>query len=229
MGNLFSMFGRLSKRERILVSTMFLLLFGSLFVFLNLWFASSLEEMEEKITDGKKTLIEIYGKSGGFLEGKRHATDLRELASRNKALNLKLAVNELAKKTSFEAFDRKGESEGMKKLSDVMQFDKTQEAFVSKKKKQKRGRKAKGKNKKDAEAGYYRKDQPITFSAIVPFQAIYDLLERIEESNQLLFVTDMRMSRDFKDGRQARKNASVTVSTYFYKGASKGREKGGKP
>ena len=96
-----------------------------------------------------------------------------------------------------------------------MQFDQTQETFLSKKKK----RKAKNKkSKKDAATGYYRRDQPITMSDGVPFRSIYELMEQIEASNDLLYVTEIEMNRDFKDGRNARKNAKLVVSTYYSKG-----------
>ena len=50
------------------------------------------------------------------------------------------------------------------------------------------------------------------------FAAIYDLLEQIEKTEQLLFVTDIEMTREFANGYVARKNATFTVSTFYFMG-----------
>lgn len=206
-------FDRLSRREKVLVSTLFGLVAGGLVVVLHLWVGSSVNELEEQISEHREDLQTIYATAGGFLESKAKVDKMRELAERNQDMNLKLVVNEIAKRISFTSRNRRGEPEGQKKLADALQFDQSQETYVSKKKK----KKAK-KTKKESEAGYYRRDQPLTLSEDVPFQAVYELLEKIEESEDLLYVTEIEMSRDFSDGRIARKNASITVSTFYYKG-----------
>jgi hypothetical protein len=102
-----------------------------------------------------------------------------------------------------------------------MQFDQTQETYLEKKKK-KRRKKGANKDKKDDDYGYYRRDQPITLSDPVAFEAIYDLLEKIEKTSQLLYVTDIEMTREFANGYIARKNATFTVSTFYYKSKEDG-------
>ncbi|MGM0576682.1 MAG: hypothetical protein ACQEXJ_13215 [Myxococcota bacterium] len=216
MANLWTSFDRLSRREKILVGAMLALLLGTVFFLVNLWFGSSVSDLRAKVSEDRAALEEIYAKSDDWLSTKRRAERMRQMASRNQDLNLKLAVNELAKTISFQARDRRGEPAGIKKLSDVMQFDQTQESFLSKR--QRRGRD----KDEESDKGYYRRDQPIALSDSVPFEAIYELMERVEESDQMLFVTDMEMTRDFQDGRIARKNASMVVSTYYYKGAEAG-------
>lgn len=210
--------GRMSRRERILVGILVALLFSAVIFVFHFIVGTEVSSLEERIDGDRDTLTEIYAKSHDFLKATAATEAMREVAARNKELNLKLAVNELAKRISFQSRNRKGEIEGTKKLADVMQFDQTQETFLSKKKKK---RKAKGKKKKDADTGYYRRDQPITLSDGVPFKAIYELMEKIEETEDLLFVTEMDLTRDFQDGRIARKNAQIVVSTYYYKGADK--------
>ena len=79
-----------------------------------------------------------------------------------------------------------------------------------------------GKDKKEVDDGYYRRDQPITLSDPVTFEAIYELLEKIEKTSQLLYVTDIEMTREFANGYVARKNATFTVSTFYYKGKEDG-------
>ena len=211
--------GRMSRRERLLVGLLIALLFGSVIFVFNFIVGTEVSSLEKQIGDDRETLTKIYAKSDAFLKATAATEAMREVAGKNTDLNLKLAVNELAKRISFQSRNRKGEIEGTKKLADVMQFDQTQETYLSKKKKKKR--KAKGKKKKDDDSGYYRRDQPITLSDGVPFKAIYELLEKIEETDDLLFVTEMDLTRDFQDGRIARKNAQIIVSTYYYKGADK--------
>lgn len=214
--NLAASIGRMSRRERFLVGMLAFLTVSAVLSVSYFIVATEVSSLEESISEDRESLTEIYAKSHAFLSATAATEAMREVAARNQELNLKLAINEVAKRISFQARDRKGEITGTKKLSDVMQFDQTQETFLSKKKKK---RKAKGKKKKDADTGYYRRDQPITLSDGVPFKAIYELMEKLEETKDLLFVTDIEFTRDFQDGRNARKNAQIIVSTYYYKGA----------
>lgn len=209
-------FARLSKREKLLVGSLVGLVIGGVVLVTNLLIGSSVSELETAIDEDRETLGEIYVAAGEYLEATGKTRAMRRMAARNVDLNLKLAVNEIAKRIVFQARNRKGDLEGHKKLADVMQFDQTQETFLTKKKKKRKKKGAKARD--DADHGYYRRDQPITVADGVPFQALYDLMEKIEESDQLLYVTDIEMTRDFQDGRNARKNAGLTVSTYYYKG-----------
>ncbi len=215
-------FGRMSRRERFLVGLLDVMALGVVVFLFHFIVGTQVTSLEERIEEDRKSLSQIYAKSHDFLAATAATKAMREVASRNQELNLKLAVNEVAKRISFQARNRKGEVEGTKKLADVMQFDQTQETYLSKKKK-----KRKGKKKKDVDTGYYRRDQPITISDGVPFKAIYELMEKIEETEELLFVTEVEFTRDFQDGRNARKNAQIVVSTYYYKGAAEKSDKAG--
>ncbi|MDP6943437.1 MAG: hypothetical protein QF464_04750, partial [Myxococcota bacterium] len=170
--------GRMSRRERFLVALLVFLLVGAVIFVFHFVVSMEVSSLEEKIEEDRKTLTQIYAKSQGFLAATSAREAMREVAARNQDLNLKLAVNEIAKRISFQARNRKGEIEGTKKLADVMQYDQKQEQYLSKKKKKKR----KSKKKKDDDSGYYRVDQPITLSDGVPFKAIYELMEKIEET-----------------------------------------------
>jgi hypothetical protein len=222
MERLFSAFGRMSRRERILVSSMFGVIFIAITGLGQLWLSSEISSMEAKVEEDRGALQAIYAGSAKFLAQKRATDEMRNKAAKNVDLNLKLAVNEIAKKIEFTARDRRGEITGQKKLNDVMQFDQTQEVYLEKKKKKKRRKKGAGKDKKDEDEGYYRRDQPITLSDPVTFEAIYELLEKIEKTSQLLYVTDIEMTREFANGYVARKNATFTVSTFYYKGKEDG-------
>ncbi len=217
MERIFSAFGRMSRRERILVSSMIGVLFLAVTGLGQLWLSSEISSMEAKVDDDRGALQAIYAGSAKFLAQKKATDAMRSKAAKNVELNLKLAVNEIAKKIEFTARDRRGEITGQKKLSDVMQFDQTQEVYLEKKKK-KRRKKGAAKEKKEEDDGYYRRDQPITLSDPVTFEAIYELLEKIEKTSQMLYVTDIEMTREFANGYVARKNATFTVSTFYYKG-----------
>jgi hypothetical protein len=209
-------FGRMSRREQILVLSMVGTLFLAVVGLGQLWLSSEIGDLEARVEEDQGALRTIYASSAKFLAEKRTADRMRDLAAKNVELNLKLAVNEIAKKIEFTARDRRGEITGKKKLADVMQFDQTQEVYLEKKKK-KRRKKGAAKEKDDDE-GYYRRDQPITLSDPVSFKAIYELLEGIEKTEQMLYVTDIEMTREFANGYVARKNATFTVSTFYYKG-----------
>ncbi len=221
MERIFSAFGRMSRREKILVSSMLGVLVIAVTGLGQLWLSSEISSMEKKVEQDRGALKAIYAGSAKFLAQKRATDQMRNKAAKNVDLNLKLAVNEIAKKIEFTARDRRGEITGQKKLSDVMQFDQTQEVYLEKKKK-KRRKKGAGKDKKESDDGYYRRDQPITLSDPVTFEAIYALLEKIEKTSQLLYVTDIEMTREFANGYVARKNATFTVSTFYYKGKEDG-------
>ncbi len=212
MSRLTSAFDRLSKREKVLVGTMLGLVFGGTILVLQLWLGSGVAELEERVAEDRATLQQLYAKSEDYLKVMGHSERLKKLAEKNQDLNLKLAINELGKSISFEARSRTGAIEGTKRMSDVVQFEQTQETYLSKKPR------AKNAKKTDVQAGYYRRDQQITIADTVPFGAIYQFLEKIESSDQLLFVSDVDMQREFHDGQIARKNAQITVSTLYYKG-----------
>jgi hypothetical protein len=221
MERIFGAFGRMSRRERILVSSMFAVIFIAIVGLGQLWISGEISTMEARVEEDRGALQAIYAGSAKFLAQKKATDEMRDKAAKNLDLNLKLAVNEIAKKIEFTARDRRGEITGQKKLSDVMQFDQTQETYLEKKKK-KRRKKGASKDKKDDDYGYYRRDQPITLSDPVAFEAIYDLLEKIEKTSQLLYVTDIEMTREFANGYIARKNATFTVSTFYYKSKEDG-------
>lgn len=213
--------GRMSQREKVLVGSLIAIVVASAFGLFNLFVGSQVSELEERIEEDRKALKSIYAKADAFIAKKSATESLQRMAADSEELNLKLAVNKIARKISYQARNRSGEPAGSKRLADVMQFDQTQETFLSKKKK----RKAKGKkNKKEAAVGYYRRDQPVTMSDGVPFRSIYDLMDQIESSNDLLYVTEIEVNRDFKDGRNARKNAKLVVSTYYYKGLERDKD-----
>lgn len=204
-------FERLSWREKVLVSTMIALVVGLVVVGGTLWAGSSVRAMETEVREDREALLSIYDTADGFVQARERSERMKKRAAQNENLNLKLAINEIAKQIEFQARDRRGRPAGRKKLADVLQFEQTQESYLS----DDQGGRAQG---DDTGKGYYRRDQPVALSDKVPFEAIYELMRELEQSEQLLFITDVEMTRDFRDGRIARKNASIKVSTFYYKG-----------
>ena len=139
MGRIQSALDRLSTREKVLVSVMFGLFILSTVVLGYLWLGTAVSDMETRLTDDSDTLREIYAQAGPYLEEVNRTESRQEAARKNVDLNLKLAVNDIAKGVTFNSRGRDGNIEGSKKLSDVMQFDQSQETFLSRKKKKGRG------------------------------------------------------------------------------------------
>ena len=213
MGRLSGAIDRLSGREKALVGTM-VGLAVVLVVFLGyLFLGGGVSDLEDRIAEDRDSLAKIHAFSHKYMAAVKEKEATRNIAVTNADINLRLAINDIAKGISFQARGRDGNVEGTKKLSDVVQFDQINEQKLSKRKK--RGKRS----KENQDVGYYRRDQPMTLSENVSFDAIYQLMERIEESDNLLYVTKLEFSRDFQDGRIARKNASMVISTYFYQGA----------
>ncbi len=213
MGRLGGAFDRLSAREKALVGTMFGLMAALIILLGYLFLGAGVGDLEDRIAEDRDALGKIHAFSHSYLAAVREKEAARNIALGNADINLRLAINDIAKGISFQARGRDGNVEGTKKLSDVVQFDQINEQKLSKKRK-KRGKRS----KEDMEVGYFRRDQPMTLSENVSFEAIYQLMERIEESDKLLYVTKLELNRDFQDGRIARKNASMVISTYFYQG-----------
>ena len=76
------------------------LLFGAIIFVFSLIVGTEVSSLEERISEDRKTLTQIYGQSDEFLKATAATEAMREMAARNKDLNLKLAVK-LAKRIAF--------------------------------------------------------------------------------------------------------------------------------
>jgi hypothetical protein len=206
-------FERLSKREKILVASMFGTLFLMVVAGLYLWLGATVGALQDEVTEGRESMARLYRLADQFQESKRESGRVQHLAEKNQDTNLKLAINDVAKGIGFEAVDVRGVKNGTtKKLADVIQYEQTHEDYLSDKKKRRRTK------KKEEQIGFWRRDQKIRFSDAVPFDKIYRFLEHLERSDKMLFVTELDLRKQFQDGRYARKNAAITVSTFEYRG-----------
>ena len=108
MERIFGAFGRMSRRERILVSSMFAVMFIAIVGLGQLWISGEISTMEARVEEDRGALQVIYAGSAKFLAQKKATDEMRDKAAKNLDLNLKLAVNEIAKKIEFTARDRRG-------------------------------------------------------------------------------------------------------------------------
>lgn len=205
-------FDRMSRREKTMVLGLLGFLVLVVFSGAYFWLSTSISSLEVQVSEELADLGDIYRLAETFAEKKAVADRQKNMAAKNRDTNIKLAINEIAKSVMFEDQrpKRDDDSPAKKKLADVIQYEQTQETFLSKRKRRRR----KG---KDPELGYFRRDQKVKLSEVVPFRAVYDFLDRVERSDKMLFVSELDLRRQYNNGLLARKNAAVTIATFFYK------------
>ncbi len=205
-------FDRMSRREKTMVLGLLGFVVLTVFGGAYLWLSTSISSLETQVEDELTDLGDIYRLAETYAEKKAVADRQQNMAAKNRDTNIKLAINEIAKSVMFEDQRPKRDEENppKKKLADVIQYEQTQETFLSKRKRRRR----KG---KDPELGYFRRDQKVKLSEVVPFRAVYDFLDRVERSDKMLFVTEVDLRRQYNNGLLARKNAAITIATFFYK------------
>lgn len=207
MGRMNQAFSRLSQREKILVSVMGgALVLGVVFI-VNMLLQGRIDTLQANIATENDALGQIYAATPGYLEATRRFDATRRQALSNAELNLATAVASIADKITFEAIDPRSGPIGRKDLEAFMDFKPPKEKAV--------GPKKKTTGKKQSTAGYYQKDQEITLKENVPLATVYELLEKIEESEDLLFVTDVRLERSRLDPERAGPG-KIIVSTFYW-------------
>ncbi len=207
MGRINQAFSRLSQREKILVSVMGgALVLGVVFI-VNMLLQGRIDTLQANIAAENDALQQIYASTPSYLEATRRFDATRQQALNNAELNLATAVASIADKITFEAVDPRTGPIGRKDLEQFMDFKPPKEKSV--------GPKKKATGKKQSTAGYYQKDQEITLKENVPLVTVYELLEKIEESEDLLFVTDVRLERSRLDPERAGPG-KIVVSTFYW-------------
>jgi len=206
-------FSRLSQREKLLVSLMAGALVVGVVSIVYLVFQGKIGTLEENIAAETDALRTIYVATPEFVAAKQKFDATRTQALNNAQLNVATAVAEIADKITFEAIDPRRGAVGKKDLEAFMDFKPPKEKAV--------GAKKKATGKKQSTEGYYQKEQEITFKENIPLATMYDLLEKIEESSDLLFVTDLRLERSRLDPERAGPGR-VVVSTFYWQAEKKG-------
>jgi hypothetical protein len=223
-------FDRLSRREKVMVLTLGLVLGLCVIVVVHLTVRASVNEKEAELETDRELLEKIYAQSGDYLESLEKTERIKASASKSADINVKLKLNEIARSISFESIDQRGNPQGSKTLERVLQWEGQTERFLSKKKK-KKGDKKKKKKEEESDVGYYEREIKLTLNEDVPFKAIYEFLEKVESSDDLFFVTGLELNRKVDDGRFAnRRGVQITISSYYYKGTkeeekAKGQER----
>ena len=231
MGRFGTAFARLSKRERMLVLGMFGSLFVAGVVILHLVMQSKITKLEEDVSAEQAALREIYRASDDYLAGKSRFDATRKRAAAASDVNLPTAIAGLSDEVTFEAVDPRNNPLGLKKLKEYLEFKPLREKAVGPHKKKAAPRKDTGdkkdasektaKEKKDAAdkkestEGYYQRDQEISLKEGVPFKSVYEFLEKLERSQDLLFVTELKLDRSRNDPERAALG-KIVVSTYYY-------------
>lgn len=212
MSRMSQAFSRLSGREKVLVSAMGGVVVVGVVVALNLVFQGQIDELETNVAAETDALRQIYASTPDYLAATRKFETTRKQALSNAELNVATAIAEIADKITFEAVDPRTGPIGKKDLESFMDFKPPKEKAV--------GPKKKTSGKKQSTAGYYQKDQEITLKENIPLATVYELLEKIEESQDLLFVTDLRLERSRLDPERAGQG-KIVVSTFFWQGDKK--------
>lgn len=210
MSRISQAFSRLSQREKILVSVMGVGLVLGVVTILNFVFQGKIDELEASIATETDSLRQIYASTDDYLEATKKFDATRKQALANAELNVATAIAEIADKITFEAVDPRTGPLGKKDLESFMDFKPPKEKSVGPKKKTTSA-------KKTSTAGYYQRDQEITLKENIPFETVYTLLEKIEESQDLLFVTDLRLERSRLDPERAGPG-KIVVSTFYWQG-----------
>ncbi len=231
MGRFGTAFARLSKRERMLVLGMFGSLFVAGVVILHLVMQSKITKLEEDVSAEQEALRVIYRASDDYLAAKSRFEATRKRAAAAGEVNLPTAIAGLSDEVTFEGVDPRNNPLGLKKLKEYLEFKPLREKVAGPHKKKTAPRKdtgdkkdaadkgAKDKkdaaDKKEASEGYYQRDQEISVKEGVPFKAVYEFLEKLERSHDLLFVTELKLDRSRNDPERAALG-KIVVSTYYY-------------
>ena len=209
----FRAFDRLSSREKLMVGSL-----GALAVVVvvtvGTWIVgNALASIEEDIQLGEEKMALIEKAATHYVEVKAKQEAIVKLMAENPIVSLRIPINNLAKQVDL--------VEG-KKLSDVIRFEgKTVETPIAavgekKGKTTKRNKKGKGKGEEEEAQQNFKIEQDFEFRD-VPITALYEFLEKIEKSPELLFVTKLEIRRKFGDYDMAQ-TAFVTVTTFKHTG-----------
>lgn len=210
MGRMSQAFSRLSQREKVLVSAMGAALVLTVVFLLNLLLQGKIDTLETNIAAETEALRQIYAATPEYLAQTERFEAQRKSAVENAELKIASVVAEIAEKLTFEAIDRRANSVGKKTVKDFMDFKPPKQKLV--------GSKKKTGSKKQSASSYWQRDQEISLTENIPLETFYQLLEKIEESPELLFVTELKIERSRLDPERTG-TSKLVVSTYYWQEA----------
>lgn len=176
------------------------------------WFNSAMTELEEEIATNQDLMRSVESAAAEYASVRAKCDAIQEKIESSRIVSLRIPVNNIARNVVLS---------GGKKLADeIGSLDKQVEtpiAGVCEKKSEKQKKKrAKGKKGADVEGSNLRVEQDFEFRSI-SIDALFDFLEGIERSEELLFVTRVDIARKFGQYDIAQ-TAQVTVATYKAQG-----------
>jgi len=206
-------FGRMTPREK----RLFGVLAGALVAVLGVaaWLAADavVGSIEEEIEHGRETLGEIRKLTPGYLDAVKERKDVEDAVRRSQATSVRVAANDILKE--IELVDDVPGAIGSQ-MSDVVSFEgKVSETPVDfKKRKKKKGKRDKDKSKGAVSSGIVRVEQKLDFRE-VPWVNLSEFLDRVEQGDELLFVTRLDIARKFNELSRVR--ATVTIESYRFR------------
>ncbi|MFT7578996.1 MAG: hypothetical protein ACI9MR_000658 [Myxococcota bacterium] len=210
MAGISAAIGRLSQREKIMVTVLGVVLVILMFFFINLWLTSAVDELEENVATEQRSLRAIYGAADDYVTAqKTYERDLAS-ASNNEKLNLTEKLAGLAKQISFEAVDSRNQPQGKKRLESFLDFAPPKDTELAK------NRSRRNKKERDPLEGYHRRDLEVSVRDNVTFAALYEFMEKVEDSTDQLFVTEVRIESNKRNTERSGRG-KIVVSTYFYR------------
>lgn len=203
--------GRMTARER----RLFGILMVAIVAFLGggVWFFTDamVGSIEEDINHGRQVMAEIRKLVPQYREVTREKKAIEEAVRRNQSTSIRVAANEILKK--IELVDEVSGATGSQ-MSDVVSFEgKTTETPVELLKHKKKKKKKKGKGKGKSADGMVRVEQKLEFRD-VPWENLSTFLDKVQQGDDLLFVTRLDVSRKFNKLSHVR--ATVTIASYRF-------------
>lgn len=218
--NIEAFWSRLAPRER----RLFLMLVGLVVVIVagGAWFGAYayLSSLESEIREMREAVAEIKRLAPKYVEWTSVKAETERLVRENKVTSIRVAANEILKRLEL-----KGEIQGASgsQMSDIVSFEgKVTETPVGLAKKKGKG--------KTVFSGLVQVDQKLEFRE-VPWENLFEFLDEVSKSQELLFVTKLEVARKFNNMANVR--AELSISTFQFQekaseeGVSKGEQKGG--
>lgn len=172
---------------------------------------TSISEMEDLIADGREGFRGIERTLPQYLALKQKNEALMERIRKNPVRSLRLPVNAIAKTVTATS----EESTISRRMSDVVRFSgKTRETPLIKT--DRKGKKKKRKKATGADKEYqnlYWMEEEMDFPA-VSVDSMFQFLTRVHESEDLLFINALELTRKSNDPNEVR--MSLTMGTIQY-------------
>jgi hypothetical protein len=206
-----SSFDRLSTREKGLIVGMVSLFVGLILFFVILAVSSSLSDLADEVQAGRAALKEIYALSDDYRENTVKRAQMQKLIDENPITSLRIPVNAIAKGITAQSSEPGYQGNG-KRLADLVSYGgKTVETRLEPKSKKPRARTRKDKGE---EGGNFEIEQSMEFTDL-PLLSLYELLEALKHSSDLIFVRRLEIGRRFNNLEHVR--ATLSVSTIRYR------------